>query len=273
MHDRGRLFDAGAALSGCTALVTGAGSAEGIGFATARLLGRAGAAVAITSTTDRIHDRCAQLRDEGIEALAYAADLTDAAQVAALAAEIRAWRPGVDVLVNNAGMVSVVSGWDAEKPLEELTLEEWQAALARNLNTAFLVTREFLPGMKTRRYGRVVFVASTTGPVVAMPLQTTYATPKAAMVGLTRSLALEVVRSGITVNAVAPGWVATGSSTAAEVEAALGSPAGRAGTPEEIAALIGFLACPEASFITGQLIVIDGGTSILEDKSGTGAGT
>jgi 3-oxoacyl-[acyl-carrier protein] reductase len=255
-----------AALYGQTALVTGAGSPRGIGFATARLLGRAGAAVAITSTTERIHERRAELQDAGVDAFAHVADLTDPVQVAALGAAVHGWRPTVEILVNNAGMVSQVSGWDADKPLEELTLEEWEAAMARNLRTAFLVTREFLPGMKSRRYGRIIFVSSTSGHVVAVPAQTTYAAPKAAMVGLTRSLALEVVRLGITVNAVGPGWVATDSVSPAETEAARASPLGRAGTPEEVASLIGFLASPEASFLTGQLLVIDGGNSIMEDK-------
>ena len=131
-------------LSGQTALVTGAGSTEGIGIATARLLGRMGAAVAITSTTQRIHQRVEELAREGIMAMGFVADLTSETDVAALAAAIQAWRPAVDVVVNNAGMVSQISGWDAEKPLEELTLAEWDDALARNLRTTFLVTRAFL---------------------------------------------------------------------------------------------------------------------------------
>ena len=90
--------------------------------------------------------------------------------------------------------------------------------------------------MKARGYGRIVYVSSTTGPLVAMPLQSTYATAKAAMVGLTRALALEVAQAGITVNAVGPGWIATASATAAEAEAALASPMRRAGTPDEVAA-------------------------------------
>lgn len=257
----------GGPLAGQVALITGAGSATGIGFASARRLAAMGAAVVITSTTDRIYDRVAELVTAGFAAKGFVADLTDEGQTDAMAGAVIDWRGRIDIIVNNAGMVSQLSGWDALKSLEELTLADWDEAMRRNLTTTFLTTRALIPAMKANRYGRIINISSTTGTVGAMPEQTTYSSAKAAQVGFTRSLALEVAKSGITVNAVAPGWIATGSATPAELEAGAATPIGRSGTPEEVAALVAFLATPDASYLTGQLLVVDGGNCLQESKT------
>jgi 3-oxoacyl-[acyl-carrier protein] reductase len=247
------------------AVVTGAGSPDGIGFATARALAGAGHSVVIVSTTARIKDRAAELRAAGGDVHAVVADLTSEADVERLL-EYAAALGDVQVLVNNAGM-AILGEMDEPGPLERLDLGDWQRSLERNLTTAFLVTRAFLPGMKSRRYGRVVNVSSTTGAVSAVAGDTAYAAAKAGMVGFTRAVALEAAPYGVTVNAVAPGWIATGSQTEREAAAGRRTPLRRSGTPEEIAALIAFLASQEASYITGQLIVADGGNALLEDHN------
>jgi len=247
------------------AVVTGAGSPTGIGFATARVLARAGYCVLIVSTTDRIKDRTAELRAAGHEAHAIVADLTSEPDVERLH-EHAAALGDVSVLINNAGM-AVLGEMDAPANLEQLDLADWQRSLERNLTSAFLVTRAFLLGMKARGYGRIVNVASTTGAVSAVAGDTAYAAAKAGLVGFTRAIALEAAPHGVTVNAIAPGWIATGSQTEREAAAGLRTPVQRSGTPAEIAALIAFLASTEASYVTGQLIVADGGNSIIEDHN------
>jgi 3-oxoacyl-[acyl-carrier protein] reductase len=252
-------------LEGLTALVTGAGSPAGIGFATARLLGKTAASVALASTTVRIRERAKELRHTGMVATGHVADLTDAAARQALVDEVLRQHGHIDVLVNNAGM-SQLGSPEITGEFASLSDKEWRAALERNLLTAVGLTRALLPSMVKRGFGRVINVASVSGPLVANPRAAPYAAAKAAMLGFTRALALEAARHAVTVNAVAPGWIATASSTDAELAAGTNTPAGRPGTPNEVAALIGFLASRESSYITGQMLVVDGGNTIQEFK-------
>ena len=253
--------------SGKVALITGAGSSQGIGLATARLLAQQGSKVAITSTTERIQERARELAAEGADVFAFPADLRDAARTHVLVQEVLARYGRIDILVNNAGMTQVGSPTQTtSQPLAELSEQEWDYGIAINLKTAFNITKAVLPFMLAAKYGRIVNVSSVTGPVVSNPRETVYSAAKAGMVGLTRSLALEVARQGITVNAVAPGWIETASSTEHEIVAGKNTPMGRSGRPDEVAAAIAFLAAESASYITGQMIIVDGGNSIQEYK-------
>lgn len=247
------------------ALVTGAGSGEGIGFAAAKALALAGAKIAITSTTKRIFDRLKDLPAEESRKAAFVADLTDAKAAKKLVSDVVKRFGRIDILVNNAGMIQTGKRSKASL-VHNIGDEEWRDAIRLNLDTCFFVTRAAVPYMMRRKYGRIVNISSVTGPLVIYPRGGAYGAAKAAMTGFTRALALELASLNITANAVAPGWIATASATKYEAKAGKATPSGRAGRPDEIGAVAVFLASEEASYLTGQMIVVDGGNTIQEHK-------
>ena len=246
-------------LVGKKALVTGAGSANGIGFATARALRELGAEIVITSTTNRIHERAKEIGATG-----FVADLTKEIEVKALVQEISS----LDILVNNAGMTSLSSPALLSEldDVATMSLDDWHRGMSRNMDTTFLVTKYLLPHLRISKSGRIIMISSVTGHVMAMKHQPIYAAAKAAMVGLTKSIALDEAKYGITCNAILPGWIQTDAISDNEKANGASVPLGRGGTADEVASLVAYLASTEASYITGQAIVIDGGNSIKEER-------
>ncbi len=241
-------------LSGQTALVTGA--SRGIGKAIAEGFARAGADVALAARTlPGLEATAARVREAGRRALCLEMDVADPGQVASGVALAIERFERIDILVNNAGITR-------DGLLLRMKEKDWRDVMATNLDAVFHVTRQVLPGMVKRRHGRVVNIVS----VVALsgnPGQTNYSASKAAVIGFTKSLAREVASRNITVNAVAPGFVET-DMTAGLGEKALqglmeGIPLKRVGTVEEIAAAALYLASPEAGYVTGHVLNVNGG--------------
>jgi 3-oxoacyl-[acyl-carrier protein] reductase len=235
------------------AIVTGA--AGGIGAATARALADDGWAVAVLhrSGAEAAAALAAQIADHGGRAVALHADLRDPANLdAAFASAEEALGP-VLCLVNNAGM-------RADNLALSISDDDWDAVLETNLSAAFRLTRRAMRSMLRARFGRIVNVASVVGPR-ANPGQANYAASKAGLIGMTKTVAAEVARKGVTVNAVAPGFIATDMTKDLSPEVVQAVPARRAGEPHEVAACVRFLASDAAAYVTGTTLYVDGGMS------------
>jgi 3-oxoacyl-[acyl-carrier protein] reductase len=243
-------------LKGKIAIVTGAG--HGIGKEIALTLARNGAEVVVTDVTDAIFEVGKQIEALGSKATPIKCDVTEPEQAQEVEEKVVAKYERIDILVNNAGIYP-------QKAFLEMTADDWNKVLRINLNGAFHCTKAVLPKMVKQKYGKIVNIASIAGAVVAFPNLVHYSASKAAIAGFTKSLALEVAQHGINVNAVAPGPIDVGemaADTEAYRQTVRAIPVGRMGYPADIANLVAFLVSDEASFITGQCIVSDGGYTL-----------
>jgi 3-oxoacyl-[acyl-carrier protein] reductase len=242
-------------LTGQTALVTGASG--GIGGAIARALHTQGAEIALAGTRTAALDALAL--ELGQRAHALAADLADPEAADKLLRDAEAAMSRVDILVNNAGITR-----------DALALRmrdaDWQAVIDLNLTAAFRLTRAALRGMLRRRHGRIVCITSGVG-VLGNPGQANYAAAKAGMIGMAKSVAAEVAARGITVNCVAPGFIATAMTEALSEDqtarATAAVPIGRFGDADEVAAAVVYLASAEAGYVTGHTLHVNGGLAMI----------
>ena len=247
-------------IDGSIALVTGA--AGGIGRCISARLAAAGASLALVDI-DRDGAE-ALLADLGAKGVAIAADLSAPGDVRAAVTEAEEHLGPLDILVNNAG----ISGVGPPKPSVDTPLEEWEKTLAINVTAPFLFCQAVLPGMVERGRGAIVNVASMAG-ILCLPGRVSYAASKAALISLTKTLALEHARSGVRINAICPSWADTPFIAArlaqpelrAQVEASI--PIGRVATADEIADVVQFLLSSASRYMTGSAVVVDGGMSLI----------
>jgi NAD(P)-dependent dehydrogenase (short-subunit alcohol dehydrogenase family) len=243
-------------LRGRVAVVTGA--SKGLGKAMAVALARSGATVALVARSGELLANVqAEIGALGGEAHAVVADLREESAVGRMAEQVRRAAGSPDILINNAGM-------NLRKPLQDFTLEEWRLVMQTNLDSAFLCSRAFVPGMIAKHFGRVINIASTMAHV-ALAHRTAYCASKFGILGMTKALALELAPHGVTANTISPGPFATEMNTVLMQDAARHAqfishiPVGRWGQAEELGPLVTFLCSEAAGFITGADILIDGG--------------
>jgi 3-oxoacyl-[acyl-carrier protein] reductase len=245
-------------LEGKVALVTGA--SRGIGRAIAIRLAEEGCDVAVNynSSPEEAAAVVRAIGDLGRRAVAVRADVADAGQVETMVATALQQLGPVDVLVNNAGIHKHHKSW-------EMSVEDWDRIIGVNLTGAYLTSRLLGPAMAERGWGRIVNISSVVADI-GSDHEAHYTASKAGMHGLTKSLALELSPMGVTVNAVAPGWIRTDMTadvTEEEWDEALAEiPMGRIGEPEEIASVVAYLASPQASYVTGQVLHVNGGVGL-----------
>ena len=240
------------------ALVTG--GSRGIGRAIALALGKNGCDVAVNynASAGAAEALCGELAALGVRASAFRADVSDRSQVEALFKAVEAGMGPVEILVNNAGITR-------DNLLMRMKPEEWDAVLAANLSSAFYCTKEAIRGMAKARWGRIVSIASVVG-LVGNTGQANYSASKAGLIGFSKSVAREYAARGVTVNVVAPGFIGTDMTGALKEqvkEAILGQiPLGRMGAPEDVARAVAFFASEESSYVTGQVLAVDGGMTM-----------
>lgn len=243
-------------LKGKVAFVTGAG--RGIGKEIALTLARAGAGVALTDVADTVFETKKEIETLGVQSLAVKCDVGNSQEVENAKTQTLQKFQKIDILVNNAGIYP-------QKPFMEMSQDDWHRVIHVNLYGAFNCCKAFLPGMIDRKYGKIVNLSSISGPVVAFPNLVHYSASKGGISGFTKALALDMAQHKININAVAPGPIDVGGMPADEAMMAMivrGIPLGRMGKPSDIANLVAFLASDDASFITGQTIVSDGGYTL-----------
>ncbi len=242
-------------LKGKVSLVSG--SSRGIGKATAIILAESGSDVAINyvKNKDAADSVAAHIESMGRRAKVYQADVSDRDQVSEMVSKAKEYFGTIDILVNNAGITR-------DRSFMKLSPEQWHEVLMVNLDSAFNLTGFVLPGMVENRWGRVINISSIVAQMGNFG-QTNYAVAKGGLIAFTKALAREVATKGVTINAVAPGFIET-DMTAKVPENALDivrklTPMGRLGSAEEVGIAVRFLATPRASFITGQVINVNGG--------------